>query len=118
VRELAEEHLRNPGARGVPCARSLMVQLQAAVDGRPASDVDDERVYTFDEIVAALRLRKDGAVYRGPRGCEIDAMYTSRSELEPALEEGAAANHVLVTDPDRDRRRRGLPADAGLRAHT
>lgn len=100
VRELAEEQLRNPGVRGVPCARSKMLALQAAVDGRPAPrDVEDERVFRIAEIVAALELRKDGAVYHGPGGCEVDFIYASHSELEPVLGEGAATNHEIVTDP-------------------
>ena len=100
VRDLAQEHLRHPGARGVPCARSKMLALQAAVDGRAAPrDVEDERVFAVAEIVDALELHKNGAGYRGPRGCEVDFIYASRSELEPSLEHGAAANHELVTDP-------------------
>ena len=100
VRELAEEQLESPGVRGVPCARSKMLALQAAVDGRPAPrDVEDERVFTIAEIVQSLGLRKNGAGYRGPRGCEIDFIYASRSELEPSLKHGAAANRELVTDP-------------------
>lgn len=33
VRELAQNHLENPGAKGVPCESDLMAELQAAVDG-------------------------------------------------------------------------------------
>ncbi len=32
VRELAEQHLDSPGAKGVPCERELMQELQDAVD--------------------------------------------------------------------------------------
>jgi hypothetical protein len=100
VRELAEQHLEYPGVRGVPCARSKMLALQAAVDGRPAPrNVEDERVFTIAEIVEALGLRKDGALYRGPDGCEVDVIYAGRSELGPVLRDGAAANHELLTDP-------------------
>jgi hypothetical protein len=98
VRELAREQLRNPGMRGVPCARSVMAELEAAVEGHAARPVEDERVYRYDEIVAALDLRKHGAIYRSPGGCEIDTIYASRNDLEPVLEE---KNLTLVTDPAR-----------------
>jgi hypothetical protein len=47
VRELAEEHLGNPGVRGVPCERRLMQELQDAAHGRtgPTRQLEDERVY-------------------------------------------------------------------------
>jgi hypothetical protein len=106
VRELAQEHLRNPGVRGVPCQRRLMWELQAAVDGRagpPPAGLENERVYTVEQIVDALQLRDHGAIYRGPKGCEINDgdIYTSRSELEPTLREGEVKNYVLVTDRNR-----------------
>jgi hypothetical protein len=103
VRELAEEHLGNPGVRGVPCQQALMQELQDAVDGRTRSTPDgleDERVYPVYEVVRALRLRKDGAVYFSPGGCQIEEIYSSRSDLEPALREGETKNHRLVTDSD------------------
>ena len=81
-----------------------MLELRAAVGGRdqpPPDAAQNERVYTVEQIVRALGLRKDGAVYHGPEGCEIDSMYSSRSELEVALGDGAVGNHELVTDPDR-----------------
>jgi hypothetical protein len=101
VRELAKEHLKSPGTRAATCARSLIAELQAAVDGRPAPrNVKDERVYTVAEVEDSLDLRKDGAGYDGPRGCVVDFVYASRSELEPSLKHGAAANHVLIMDPE------------------
>jgi hypothetical protein len=100
VRELAKEHLKSPGTRAATCARSLIAELQAAIDGRPPPrGVEDERVYLIAEVVEALELRKDGAVYHGPHGCEIDFIYASRSELEPVLGEGAEGNRELITDP-------------------
>ena len=96
VRELAEEHLDIPGVRGVPCQRRLMLELQAAVEGRDGPPPDagqNERVYLIEEVVKALSLREDGAVYHGPEGCEIDFIYGSRSELEPTLRDGPAGNH-------------------------
>jgi hypothetical protein len=106
VRELAEEHLRNPGVRGVPCQRRLMWELKVAVDGRPGpppASVDNERVYTVQQIVDALQLRDHGAIYRGPKGCVINDgdLYTSASEVELGLRGGDGEKHVLVTDRDR-----------------
>jgi hypothetical protein len=104
VRELARRHLRNPDARRVPCARRLMRELHDAVEGRRSSGgrgVSDERVFRLDEVVRALRLREAGAAYLTPTGCEVDAIYASRSELEPALRSGAAAHLALLTDPRR-----------------
>jgi hypothetical protein len=106
VRELAEEHLRNPGVRGVPCQRRLMWELTAAVDGRagpPPASVENERVYTVQQIVDALQLRDHGAIYRGPKGCVINDgdLYTSASEVELSLRGGGGEKYVLVTDRDR-----------------
>jgi hypothetical protein len=106
VRELAKEHLRNPGVRGVPCQRRLMWELKTAVDGRagpPLASVENERVYTEQQIVDALQLRDRGAIYRGPKGCVINDgdLNTSASEVELALREGDGENYVLVTDRDR-----------------
>jgi hypothetical protein len=108
VRELAEEHLRNPGVRGVPCQRRLMWELKAAVDGRagpPPASVENERVYTVQLIVDALQLRSHGAIYRGPKGCVINDgdLYTSASDVELALpdRDGDGDKYVLVTDRDR-----------------
>jgi hypothetical protein len=103
VRELAEEHLGNPGVGGVPCQRALMQALQDAVDGRtrPTPDgLEEERVYPIYEVVRTLRLRKDGAVYFSPAGCQIEEIYSSRSDLKPSLRYGETQNHRLVTDPD------------------
>jgi hypothetical protein len=110
VRDLAEEHLRNPGVRGVPCQRRLMWELKAAVDGRagpPPASVENERVYTVQLIVDALQLRSHGAIYRGPKGCVINEgdLYTSASDVELALPDrdgdGDGDKYVLVTDRDR-----------------
>ena len=97
VRELAEEHLENPGIKGVPCQRALMAELHAAVAGRPApTNVTNERTYTLREVVAALQLNKEGGVYRSPGGCEINGMHFDRFEVEAAREE-SIGNHKLIT---------------------
>ena len=63
----------------MPCARSLMAELQAAVDGRPSPrDVQYERVFAIADIVDALKPRKSAAGYRGRRGGEVDLIYASQ----------------------------------------
>ena len=87
VRELAQEHLENPGPDGAACERQLMEDLQAAVERRRPRKVRNEPVITMHEIVAGLRLDKDGAVYHGPHGCVIQAIYFSRGEVDQAESE-------------------------------
>jgi hypothetical protein len=98
VRELAEEHLENPGIRGVPCQRKLMAELQAAVDGRSAPQVSNERTYTLDEVVAALELDKHGAVYTSPDGCSVQQLYFDRDEVDIARRE-PIRNNKLIASP-------------------
>lgn len=82
VRELAEDHLKNPGTEGVPSQRKLMAELLAAVDGRPAPQVTNERTYPLDAVVAALELDNHGAVYTSPDGCSVQSLYFDRDEVE------------------------------------
>ena len=100
VRALAEEHLDNPGIKGVPCQRKLMTELQAAVDGRPAPAVANERTYTLDQVVAALGLEKHGAVYTSPHGCAVQQLYFQRDEVKIARAE-PIRNNVVIASPKR-----------------
>ena len=103
VRELAEEHLDNPGVRAVPCQRRLMLGAPSRGRGsrRTASGRRAERAGLSDR-----GGRQGPQPPRGrsglprPQGCEIDFIYGSRSELEPTLRDGPPGNHGLVTDPD------------------
>jgi hypothetical protein len=100
VRELAEEHLENPGMEGVPCQRKLMAELQAAVDGRAAPEVTNERAYTLDELVTGLKLDKHGAVYASPDGCSVQQLYFDRDEVDIARRE-PIRNNELIASPKR-----------------
>ncbi len=102
VRELAEEHLRSPGVEGVPCERTLMNELQQTLHRAGGTTAvvggEDAVVFSYDEIIRALRLRKRNGVYRSVDGCEINALLTDREEVALEREE-AVRNHVVVTDP-------------------
>ena len=87
VRELAQEHLEKPGPDGAACERQLMEDLQAAVERRRPRKVRNEPVITLQEIVAGLRLDKDGAVYHSPHGCVIQSIYFSEGEVDQAESE-------------------------------
>jgi len=100
VRELAEEHLENPGIEGVPCQRTAMAELQAAVDGRPVPEVTNERTYTLEELVTALELDKHGAVYTSPDGCSVQELYFDRDEVSIARRE-PIRNNELIASPKR-----------------
>src|ERR1700754_4280237 len=102
VKALAKMYLRNPGVKGVACQRRLMLQLKPAGEGRPPPRPAgrDLRVYTLDELVAGLRLAKDGAVYRSPDGCQVQGQYFDRGEVEMALREPVKNNPVIAA-PDR-----------------
>ncbi len=100
VRELADEHLENPGVEGVPCQRALMAELEAAVEGKPApTNVANERTYTLQQLVASLDLTKRGGVYHSPGGCEINGMHFERSEVEIARR-NPIGNHKLIASPN------------------
>jgi hypothetical protein len=98
VRALAEEHLESPGVDGVPCQRRLMAELEAAVHGRPVRRVENERVFTLEELVDALALENDGGVYTSPDGCTVQGLYFDRREVDAALAE-PIANNVVVASP-------------------
>ncbi len=100
VRELAEEHLRTPGVAGVPCERALMTELQDAVDGgkNPRRPAPDTVVFTWDEVIDALRLRKRSTAYKSPAGCEVRYVLTDREELESERGEDLRG-WVVITDP-------------------
>jgi hypothetical protein len=101
VRELALQHLENPGVEGVPCERKLMTELQAAVEGRPVpAGVENERTYTQREVVAGLRLVLRRGIYRSPGGCEVYDMFFDRREVELALAE-PMQNLLVITSPKR-----------------
>jgi hypothetical protein len=101
VKELAEMHLKNPGLKGVPCARRIMSELKAAVAGKPApKGVKNDKLHTYDELVRKLHLRKDGAVFWSPDGCQVQNLYFDRGEVKLAREE-PIANNVVVASPDR-----------------
>jgi hypothetical protein len=98
VRELAEEHLEEPGMEGVPCQRKLMAKLQGAVEGRPPPEVTNERTYTLDQLVTALALDKHGAVYKTPDDCTLEDLYFDREEVDIAQREPIGDNE-LITSP-------------------
>jgi hypothetical protein len=100
VRALAREHLDNPGIKGVPCQRQVMTELQAAVDGRAAPHVQNERTYTLDDVVSGLDLEHHGAIYTSPDGCQVQGLYFQRDEVEGALDE-PIRNNVVITSPRR-----------------
>jgi hypothetical protein len=100
VRALALEHLDNPGIKGVPCQRRVMAELQAAVDGRSAPHVQNERTYTLDDIVSRLELEHHGAIYTSPDGCQVQGLYFQRDEVEIALEE-RIRNNLVIASPER-----------------
>ena len=106
VRELAEIHLKNPGIAGAPCEHRLMAALEAAAEGRRPPPVDDE----VQELVAALRLEKDGTVYYSPHGCMLQGIFVNRevarAESDPVRHDVLVASPrrrvvVLVHEPDR-----------------
>jgi hypothetical protein len=100
VKALAKQHLKNPGLKGVPCARKLMSELKAAFDGKPApKGVKNDTLHTMDELVRKLHLRKDGAVYWSPDGCQVQGLYFDRDEVKSAQEE-PIRNNVIVASPD------------------
>jgi hypothetical protein len=99
VRELAREHLANPGVEGVPCQRKLMAELEAAVDGRRVRPVENERLYTLDEVVTALGLEKHGGIYTSPDACTVQDLYFERRDVEAALDE-PIRNNVVVASPN------------------
>jgi hypothetical protein len=104
VRALAEEHLRQPGVDGVPCARNLMRRLQQAVDvesADAAAAAPDDAVFLVDDVVAALGLSEGGGVpYRNARCAEVQTILTDRDEVELASDE-PVPNVELITAPDR-----------------
>jgi hypothetical protein len=100
ISKLAKQHLKNPGLKGVPCARRIMSELKAAVEGKPApKGVKNDTLHTLEEFVAKLHLRKDGAVYWSPAGCQVQNLYFDRDEVKLAREE-PIRNTVVVASPD------------------
>jgi hypothetical protein len=100
VKQLAKINLRNPGIKGVPCARKLMTELKAAVEGKPVpKGVKNDVLHTYDELIRKLHLRKDGAVFWSPDGCQVQGLYFDRGEVKQALEE-PIRNNVVVASPD------------------
>ena len=100
IKALAKQHLKNPGIKGVPCARRIMSELKAAVEGKPApKGVKNDVLHTLDELVRKLHLRKDGAVYWSPDGCQIQGLYFDRDEVRSAQRE-PIRNNVIVASPD------------------
>lgn len=103
VRELAEEHLREPGVKGAPCERKLMHRLQQAVDPESADATvpPDEPVFLLDDVVDALELTGGSMQpYRNARCAEVQNILHDRFDVELALDEPVP--HVeVITVPDR-----------------
>jgi len=101
VRDLAREHLGNPGIKGVPCARRQMARLQNAVEpGRKTRELEDERVFLIDEVVRALRLRQDGTIYTNRHCREVQQILTAREEVQIS-ERSPIENIELIASPDK-----------------
>lgn len=106
VLELAEEHLREPGIEGAPCARTVMTELRDVVarargeEPPKSATPHDEPVFLIDEVAAKLRLRQRGTVYRNAYCREVQEILTSREEVEVALDE-PIENVEVVAAPER-----------------
>ena len=78
-----------------------MTELQAAADGEKSPDKPppNEVVFTWDEVIAALRLRKrPSGAYESPGGCDVQYVLTDREDITIERGEGLG-EWAVVTDP-------------------